>query len=196
MSQKAKCLQFLWIQLRSKTLSWALEQVHAFWKSAGSICVPLMQLCVSLLSPDAFESRGIWVFPHSVSAFHLSVTSKVFFLGCPMQKWLRDGPGSWVPDTSEHTEDPRWLLTDVKARLIAFGQMFLSLLSLNIQIFGPLASGTSDHSLLYLWHCPVRMSLGNLTCWCSDTSLDAMIFPEKKLHFHIAWLRSWNCPLR
>lgn len=134
-----------------------------------------LQMCLIL---EVFE-----VFHKSVSAFHLSRTSKVASPGCPMQRQSGDGPGNQVPDASDLTKDPTGLLTDVEACPVAFGQTFVSSLSLNIQIFGPWASGISDHPLLHLQHCPARPSLGNLTCCYADTSLDAMVFPEKRAAF-------------
>jgi len=115
-------------------------------------------------------------------------------------KWLlrvapcRDGPQTFqgtkylMPLSS--LQDATGSLTDVEACPIAFGQIFFSSLSLSVQIFGPLASVISDHPLLHLQHCPARAGLGNLTCYYADTSLDVMVFPEKGLHFHAAWLRS------
>lgn len=125
--------------------------VWHWWTFSSAFCLQM---------PTNLKVFG--VFHKSVSTFHLSRTNKDASPGCPMQRRSGDGPGNQIPDASKLTKDPAGFLAVVEACPIAFGQIFLSLLSLSIQIFEPLASGISDHRMLHLWHCSAWLSLGNL----------------------------------
>lgn len=159
MNQKAKCLKCLQIQLRNKLSSteagpcfWQISWRHLY-DTDGRFHQPSASRCLRTWRYLGFSTR---VFPPFIFPGQTKMLLQV-----ALQR-SGDGPGNQIPDVSKLTKDPAGFLAVVEACPIAFGQTFLSLLSLSIQIFEPLASGISDHRMLHLWHCSAWLSLGNL----------------------------------